>query len=256
VAATGASARVDDDPHGGPGAAAAGTPHRWAAAAPITVGDRLWGTIVVSSVRPEPLPAGAEEQLERFGELLTLAIVSTEAHAQLEGLASTDHLTGLWNRRSFEERLSAEVERAVRYSHPMSLLVIDVDHFKEVNDTHGHPVGDLVLLEIAGRLKTTARRGEIVARVGGEEFAWILPETDAEGGLGAAARFRAAMSEAPLSGVGSLTVSTGVCDLSEAKDAAELFRLADVALYWAKSDGRDRAVRYAPKAHALLRPGA
>ena len=199
---------------------------------------------------PEPLPAGAEEQLQRFGELLTLAIVSADAHAQLDRLASTDHLTGLWNRRAFEEHLGAEVERAARHSRPMSLLVIDVDRFKHINDTHGHPVGDRVLVEIAARLRAASRAGEIVARIGGEEFASILPETDAEGALAAAARLRAAITERPFPEVGSLTVSAGVCDLADAPDAAELFRLADVALYRAKAEGRDRAVRYAPERQA------
>ena len=224
------------------------------AAAPITVGDRLWGEIVVSSARPERLPAGAEGQLQRFGELLTLAIVSADAHAQLDRLASTDHLTGLWNRRAFEEHLGGEVQRAARHSRPMSLLVIDVDRFKHVNDTHGHPVGDRVLVEIAARLRAASRAGEIVARIGGEEFASILPETDAAGALVAAERLRAAITERPFPEVGSLTVSAGVCDLADAPDAAELFRLADVALYRAKAEGRDRAVRYAPERHALLLP--
>jgi diguanylate cyclase (GGDEF)-like protein/PAS domain S-box-containing protein len=255
VAATGASARiVHDDSTGSNGDPGAGTPHQWAAAAPITVGDRLWGTIVVSSVRNEPFPAGAEEQLELFGELLTLAIVSADAHSQLDRLASTDHLTGLWNRRAFEEHLGVEVERAIRYSHPMSLLVIDLDHFKRVNDTHGHPAGDRVLVEVAERLRATARRGEIVARVGGEEFAWILPATGSEGALNAAGRLRAAINDEPFREVGSLTVSAGVCDLSLAPNAAELFRLADVALYRAKSEGRDRAVGYRADMPALLRP--
>ncbi len=227
-----------------------------AAAAPITVGDRLWGEIVVSSARPEPLPAGAEEQLQRFGELLTLAIVSADARAQLDRLASTDHLTGLWNRRAFEGHLGAEVERAARHSRPMSLLVIDVDRFKHINDTHGHPVGDRVLVEIAARLRAASRAGDIVARIGGEEFASILPETDAEGALVAAERLRAAITERAFPEVGSLTVSAGICDLADAPDAAELFRLADVALYRAKAEGRDRAVRYAPERQALLLPHA
>ena len=257
VAATGASARVvDDRAHRDPGTTIADAPHRCAAAAPITVGDRLWGAIVVSSARPEPFPAGAEEQLERLGELLTLAIVSADVHVQLDRLASTDHLTGLWNRRAFEERLNAEVERATRYSRPMSLLVVDLDRFKQVNDVHGHPVGDRVLVEIAGRLRATARKGEIVARVGGEEFAWILPETDAEGALGTAARLRRAIKEEPFPGVGPLTVSAGICDLTEAPDAVELFRLADAALYRAKAEGRDRALRYTRELQTVPRSDA
>ena len=131
-------------------------------------------------------------------------------------------------------------------------MVLDIDNFKDVNDTHGHEVGDAVLAEVARRLQQTIRDGEILARVGGEEFAWILPRTDGIHGFQAAERARASVAREGLPGVGRLTVSAGVCDLAEATDALELFRNADAALYWAKRSGRDRCFRYTDEAMDLL----
>jgi len=110
-----------------------------------------------------------------------------------------------------------------------------------------------VLIEVASRLFATVREGEIVARIGGEEFAWILPETDGDGALGAAERARRAIEDHPFAGVGALTISLGVCDLDEGETATELVRLADEALYAAKAEGRNRVMRY-DAARDLIRP--
>ncbi|MBJ7455612.1 MAG: diguanylate cyclase, partial [Thermoleophilia bacterium] len=237
VARTGAPARAD-------GGAADGSPA--GVAVPVVVDGALWGSLGVASIRPAPLPAAAEALLSRLAELAALSIMSASARDQMTTLASTDHLTGLWNRRAFQERLAAELERARRYERPMSLVMLDIDHFKRINDEHGHPVGDRVLIEVASRLFATVREGEVVARVGGEEFAWILPETDGDGAVAAAERVRTAIAAETFTGVGRLTVSLGVCDLDEGETASELVRLADRALYWAKAGGRDRVARYAP----------
>jgi diguanylate cyclase (GGDEF)-like protein len=173
----------------------------------------------------------------------------------LETLASTDHLTGLPNRREFQERLGGEITRARRHERQLSLLVLDLDHFKSVNDSHGHPVGDRVLIETARRLAGLVRQGEVVARIGGEEFAVILPETDGQSAVAAAQRMRMAIQARPFPGVGPLTVSGGVCSLSDARDGDDLFRLADVALYAAKARGRNRVVLYSPDALGIG-PGA
>ena len=158
--------------------------------------------------------------------------------------AATDPLTGIANRRTFYERLTGEVERAHRYGRPLAVAVFDLDKFKELNDSYGHAAGDQVLDTFARRLAAHHRQGELVARLGGDEFAALLPETDAEGAFSFAERVRHSVSREPLSGHAAVGLSAGVCDLGDARDAHELLRLADEALYWAKSHGRNGAFRW------------
>ena len=182
-----------------------------------------------------------------LGRALSRAIGALELSAGLlADLAATDPLTELPNHRSFHERLLQEVALADRSGRPLSLVLLDLDHFKRINDSHGHPAGDAVVTEVARRLAACARRGEVVARVGGEEFAWLLPGADAMDAWQAAERARVEVSATPLLSYGSLTISAGVCELSQAGGASELHRLADGALYWAKAHGRDRCIRYSP----------
>jgi diguanylate cyclase (GGDEF)-like protein len=175
-----------------------------------------------------------------------IASLDGAAH-RLANLASSDPLTGLANHRVLHERLRAEAARAQRHGRELSLVVLDLDHFKRINDTHGHQVGDRVLVEAASRLAEEVREGETFARVGGEEFAWILPETDDLGAWQAAERAREALGREPIAGLQGLTLSAGVCSLAQAGSPGELMRLADGALYWAKAHGRDLAVRYTPE---------
>jgi diguanylate cyclase (GGDEF)-like protein len=165
--------------------------------------------------------------------------------AELERLASEDPLTGLANQRVFQRQLASETARAMRHGRPLSVAVLDLDHFKDVNDRYGHIVGDRVLREVARRLGGLVRESELLARVGGEEFAWILPDADGAGAFAAAERARFALAAEPLAPVGRLTLSAGVCDLAATAEASELFGCADEALYQAKRTGRDRTVRYA-----------
>ena len=164
----------------------------------------------------------------------------------LAGLAATDPLTELPNHRAFQERLHEETALASRDGRPLSLILVDLDHFKRINDTHGHPAGDRVVREVARRLSSCSRAGEMVARIGGEEFAWLLPGGDAMDAWQAAERARAAVEATPVLGYGHLTISAGVCELSQAGSPMELLRLADGALYWAKAHGRNRSIRYSP----------
>jgi diguanylate cyclase (GGDEF)-like protein len=167
----------------------------------------------------------------------------------------TDHLTGLANRRGFDDRLAAELERAVRHGRALSLVIVDLDHFKEVNDVHGHAAGDAVIAHVAGELRARARFGELVARIGGEEFAWMLPETSLADATRAAERARAGIAGSPAPGGLRVTLSAGAAELEPGIDAAALCRRADEALYRAKAAGRDRVVGAADALGVDLLPG-
>ena len=164
-----------------------------------------------------------------------------QANEALRKLADHDPLTGLLNRRGFTERLTAAVAGATRRGAPISLLAVDADHFKRVNDDHGHDAGDQVLQAIAAVLSDRLRTSDFVARLGGEEFIIVLPDTAAAGAAQAADALLAAIRSARMPAIGHITVSCGVAELavgSEPVDAA--LRRADEALYQAKQDGRDR----------------
>ncbi len=226
--------------------------HDVSVAAPVRAGERLWGAIGVSGIPRERAGADSSERLGRFAELVGIAVSTAEARARLADLAATDHLTGLANHRTFQERLVQEVVRASRHGRRFSLVLLDVDHFKRVNDDLGHQVGDAVIREAATRLGALARAGDLMARVGGDEFAWLMPETGGMEAWRAADRAREAISAEPFPGVGTLTISAGVCDLDQAPQHSELFRLADGALYWAKQHGRDVAFLYSPEVVEVL----
>jgi diguanylate cyclase (GGDEF)-like protein len=176
----------------------------------------------------------------RLAERLQVAL------GEQERLAVTDGLTGLYNRRFLMEMLKLEGDRCTRAGLPLSLVVIDLDHFKNINDTHGHPVGDLVLVQAADRLRQWARNSDFVARYGGEEFIVLLPNTDDEVALELAERFRQALRRSPVTAPGAqaitVTGSVGVATAVAANgeiDVEQLVVEADRALYQAKSRGRD-----------------
>lgn len=161
--------------------------------------------------------------------------------------AVTDHLTGLANRRRFERQLEREVARTVRYGRPFCLLLLDIDNFKTVNDTYGHEAGDEAIRRLALTLQAGTRGIDLAARIGGEEFAVILPETDLEGGVDVAERLRAAIKAAEIPTVGRITASFGVAELPlHAETGHELKAAADAALYEAKHNGRDRVEQASP----------
>jgi diguanylate cyclase (GGDEF)-like protein len=177
---------------------------------------------------------------------VALAVTSAETRAQLALMASTDHLTGLPNHRAFEERRRREVEHAQEAGRPLSLVVLDLDRFKRINDRHGHEAGNRVLAEAARRLGSSVRAEDMLAHVGSEEFAWILPGADAAAAMAVAERARRAVGGRPFAEVGRNTISAGVADLDGARDADQLFRRADAALYAAKDGGRDAVHIFAP----------
>ena len=215
-------------------------------AVPIRVRRDLWGSLLVVAETKELIPLDLEERLGTFAELVGLAITNTDTSARLLSQATGDPLTGLLNHRAFQERVESEVGRAQRYGRPLALVLLDLDYFKTINDAYGHQAGDTALMHAARILETCARAGDVLGRIGGDEFALLLPETNAEQALPIAERWTAKFREAPIGVAAHLTMSAGVSDLNHANGSRELFRLADGALYWAKSQGRDTTVVYSP----------
>lgn len=161
-------------------------------------------------------------------------------------LTITDNLTQLANRRKFDEELSVELGRVRRHARPLSLLLLDIDFFKRVNDTHGHQAGDAVLAELGRLLRARVRGHDTAARLGGEEFAVLLPETDLAGARALAEELRAAVEQQPVEYLGAViqtTVSIGCVQFEPADvDPAALVRRCDEKLYAAKAAGRNRCV--------------
>lgn len=186
--------------------------------------------------------------LTMIGSLSSAGVVIEIGKRQVASLmerlaqaAITDPLTGLSNRRSFESMSNAEVARCTRYGSTISLLMLDIDHFKRINDTWGHQTGDEILQFVGTSLATIKRDSDIVARIGGEEFVCMLPETDTEGAVTFANRIRALMSERILDDGRPLTTSVGVAEFRRhGLTIDELLHAADAALYRAKELGRNR----------------
>ena len=167
-----------------------------------------------------------------------------EMNKQLVELSNTDNLTGIANRRYFQQQLTRHVGNFHEHGQAFSLLVIDIDYFKQVNDTHGHPVGDLVLAQLGLLLKMTAREQDTVARFGGEEFVLLLGETAEIDARGIAQQFNKVVEETIWPTIGHLTVSIG-CTTFKADDTeSSVFEHADEALYESKRNGRNRTTQY------------
>ena len=212
---------------------------------PLLVGDRCVAALNVYRIGLGKEFTEAElATVERFATMAALAFDSARQRDTLREQARTDGLTGLLNHRACHETLSEELAGAAQAEQPLSVVVLDLDHFKSINDVYGHAEGDKVLKEVAARLRAAVRAGDTVARLGGEEFALILPGVDGDGAAEAAERARAAIAAVQVSGA-ALTGSAGVAAFPEdAHDAARLLELADGALYLAKRSGRDQARRY------------
>ncbi|MGB0696182.1 MAG: GGDEF domain-containing protein [Rhodospirillaceae bacterium] len=164
-------------------------------------------------------------------------------HRELEKTAMTDPLTGLTNRVKLDEMFAQEAARSERYGGPLSVILMDIDHFKQVNDTHGHQVGDNVLKQTATILRKLARDADIVGRWGGEEFLILCPETDLGGASMLAERMRKAIAEHAFPALGAMTSSFGVATHRKGDSDASILKRADVALYRAKAEGRNRVER-------------
>lgn len=190
-------------------------------------------------------PAELKVRLRTGKRILYLQEQLIDAREALRDLATHDRLTGLWNRAAVVDLLNNELERAHRQSAPVAIAMADLDFFKHINDTHGHPTGDEVLRSVSGALRDSVRRYDSVGRFGGEEFLILLPGCDRSNALGHAERIRAAIArivvETP-TGIVRPTMSLGVAvfDNHSAPDASALIKAADIALYRAKHGGRNR----------------
>lgn len=204
-------------------------------------------------------PARLEEvvlTVERALEKKRLRDENARLLRELAALSRTDFLTGLPNRRTLDESLARELTRTQRYGTPLSVAMFDLDHFKKVNDTHGHHAGDAVLREFAKLAQETFRDADAVYRFGGEEFALLLPHSDLEGARIACQRFVERVAKAPFhtgSGTLSVTCSIGLTTVRASdKNPAELLARADRALYQAKKTGRNRVVTEPASVRAAL----
>ncbi|MCZ7582286.1 MAG: GGDEF domain-containing protein [Deltaproteobacteria bacterium] len=169
---------------------------------------------------------------------------SARMYERMERLATTDGLTGLPNHRTFQLRMDEEAARERRLRTPLSLVLLDIDHFKNINDTYGHPVGDLVLKRVAAMLADAIRDVDMAARYGGEEFALILTNAKPEGAAKLAERLRKSIAREAIPYPGgslNITVSLGVATMpNDARDKQDLVEAADKALYFSKEHGRNR----------------
>ena len=199
-------------------------------AVPIMDGATAWGALVAHA-GADDAAIEQEDLLAEFAGVVELGLANEQRLQTLEAMAATDSLTGLMNHGAFFARLDAEVERARRYGRAMTLAMIDLDNFKEVNDALGHHIGDEVLVSFATFIQSFSRSSDIVARVGGE----------------AVGRARSICADESLGPIEGLMFSVGICDSVEANGNAEdLYRLSDTALYEAKRRGRNRIVLYRP----------
>lgn len=207
---------------------------------PLFVNEKPFGGLLVFS----PRAATTHNELNflsLFANQIELAITIAELFEGVKKQAITDPLTNLYNRRYFEEALKKESERSDRLNQPFSIVSLDLDYLKKINDTHGHAFGDLAIKTIANTLKNNARSIDIPCRFGGEEFCLLLPGVDSYGAVIAAERLRAAIEKNKIETIGRITASVGVATYIEhTKNLDELLELADQAMYKAKINGRNR----------------
>jgi diguanylate cyclase (GGDEF)-like protein len=210
--------------------------------------SRCRGLFSIESNQPGQFTNEIQQILNTLIENASVAFTRALLYKRMEKLATTDGLTELNNHRQFQELLSQELQRSRRYNRMVSLLLLDIDHFKSFNDTYGHPVGDLVLKEIAACIRQSIRSNDIPARYGGEEFTVILPETNEQGGLTMAERIRSTIERHTIHSLNrqlKVTVSIGCASYAASEIAQkDLIDRADKALYYSKEHGRNRVALY------------
>lgn len=193
-------------------------------------------------VKPVRLPE-LSMRIRQAREMRVLADAKARLVAELEQLAVKDELTGLYNYRHFQAQLGTEIQRVARYERPLALILLDIDHFKDINDSLGHATGDRVLTGLANALRQSVRTTDSVFRYGGEEFAILLPETHGHQAQGVAERARLAVEKSDLAPGRRVTISAGMAEYRPPERGEELLRRADAALYVAKREGRNRVAQ-------------
>jgi len=215
---------------------------------PMIVQDRVIGIFAIASQRPRAFDEQHKEFLRMLCSQAAISIADAKLHDEVNRMATTDGLTGVTNHRRFQERLNDEVERQARESGRFSLLMVDVDHFKNINDRFGHPAGDHVLRQVASILVKTVRKVDVVARYGGEEFSVVLLNSGPKESYQLAERVRRAVEglEIVIGGQNlKVTISLGMAVYpDDALDRQTLIELADRALYAAKQNGRNQTCLY------------
>lgn len=213
---------------------------------PLYTMNKPFGWFCVFSSREE-LAESETDFLTMFAQQIEMAITIADLFQAVRDQAVTDGLTGLYNRRYFEEYISKEVTRSVRQKQPFSVIGIDLDFLKQINDKFGHAYGDVAIKTVANVLKNNARSIDVAARMGGEEFNILLPGIDSAGALAAAERIRKAIEEKELDTIGHITASVGVATFLEHSDnLEELLELTDQAMYQSKRQGRNRVTLAKP----------
>ena len=206
--------------------------------------------LLLTATSDDHLQGVTDEVLVALQNHVQSALSSAHKYDAIRRQVVTDHLTHLYNRRFFMSRASEEIERSLRHKNPLSILMVDIDHFKQFNDSYGHATGDRVLQTVARAMQAALRTSDVCARYGGEEFAVLLPNTMAENARYVAERVRRTLHETRYTGLGlpanaSVTISIGIATCPrDATDLDALIGLSDVALYEAKRCGRDRVVLY------------
>jgi diguanylate cyclase (GGDEF)-like protein len=209
----------------------------------IFFGEKL-GVLALDRAGDNGFDQDEIQPLESVADICAAAIQNANNFERMKELAYVDGLTGIFNRRYFEMRIAEELERAVRFMGRMSVIMVDIDHFKRLNDEFGHLLGDEVLRGVSTILKQHLRKVDMVSRYGGEEFAIIIPETTGANALVVAEKLRRQIESHPFPGVPRpVTISCGVADYpSHGNIRDELVAAADGALYQAKQAGRNRVI--------------
>lgn len=221
-------------------------------AVPLRTSDRVIGMIAVQSYQPNAYMTEDQHLLEMLAANAAIAIDNARLLREIQWLAITDPLTGIFNRRGLFDKGLREVDRLRRFKHPFSAIMLDIDHFKQINDTYGHAAGDQVLVALAKNLTSQIRADvDIIGRYGGEELVVLLPETNVKGAIKVAERLRRQIEKTPVltdRGEISITISLGVAEFkSDTPDLATLLDRADSAMYFAKQGGRNQTKAYSGK---------
>jgi diguanylate cyclase (GGDEF)-like protein/putative nucleotidyltransferase with HDIG domain len=223
-----------------------GLRHRSLLVAPVHTGAKVWGAVVAAASAPAAFDDVAAERLQEYADLIATAIANAEDRVLLQRQAGRDPLTDLLNHRAFSERLAEEVGRAQRHGRPLSVGVVDVDRFRELNDRVGAEAADAALVEIAMRVRERVRDEDVVARLVADRLGVIFVESDPDEAQAAAERARASVAGLPLRHGVVVTISIGLCDLEHAAMAEDLLRRASAAVERVKAEGGDGVRRYAP----------